>query len=382
MTFTRRSFLAAAACSGAAVAAAKPAVAPVFAEARPVGAPPPGARVLMPHRRVIGRGEAAMEVSALGLGCMGMSFLRGTHPDRKACVALIRHAVEQGVTFFDTAEAYGPFENEAIVGEALLPFHGEIPLTTKIGFTYEGTRYTGESSAPNVLRAALENALRRFHTDCMDLVYIHRRDKTRPIEEVAETMLGFRKEGKLRHWGLSEVSGGTLRRANAVFPVTAVQSEYGLTWREPETNGVFAACEALGIGFVSFGPLGKGFLGGFVNECTIYVDTPVDNRKTFPRYTPENIRKSLPLLAALEEFGKARGVTVPQLALAWCLAKAPWIVPIPGTCRLAHLEENLRAASIPLTPEEVAALDAITVAHPVAGARYPASEDARVDREP
>lgn len=382
MTFTRRSFLAAAACSGAAVAAAKPAVAPVFAEARPVGAPPPGARVLMPHRRVIGRGEAAMEVSALGLGCMGMSFLRGTHPDRKACVALIRHAVEQGVTFFDTAEAYGPFENEAIVGEALLPFHGEIPLTTKIGFTYEGTRYTGESSAPNVLRAALENALRRFHTDCMDLVYIHRRDKTRPIEEVAETMLGFRKEGKLRHWGLSEVSGGTLRRANAVFPVTAVQSEYGLTWREPETNGVFAACEALGIGFVSFGPLGKGFLGGFVNECTIYVDTPVDNRKTFPRYTPENIRKSLPLLAALEEFGKARGVTVPQLALAWCLAKAPWIVPIPGTCRLAHLEENLRAASIPLTPEDVAALDAITVAHPVAGARYPASEDARVDREP
>ena len=382
MTFTRRSFLAAAACSGAAVAAAKPAVAPVFAEARPVGAPPPGARVLMPHRRVIGRGEAAMEVSALGLGCMGMSFLRGTHPDRKACVALIRHAVEQGVTFFDTAEAYGPFENEAIVGEALLPFHGEIPLTTKIGFTYEGTRYTGESSALNVLRAALENALRRFHTDCMDLVYIHRRDKTRPIEEVAETMLGFRKEGKLRHWGLSEVSGGTLRRANAVFPVTAVQSEYGLTWREPETNGVFAACEALGIGFVPFGPLGKGFLGGFVNECTIYVDTPVDNRKTFPRYTPENIRKSLPLLAALEEFGKARGVTVPQLALAWCLAKAPWIVPIPGTCRLAHLEENLRAASIPLTPEDVAALDAITVAHPVAGARYPASEDARVDREP
>ena len=382
MTFTRRSFLAAAACSGAAVAAAKPAVAPVFAEARPVGAPPPGARVLMPHRRVIGRGEAAMEVSALGLGCMGMSFLRGTHPDRKACVALIRHAVEQGVTFFDTAEAYGPFENEAIVGEALLPFHGEIPLTTKIGFTYEGTRYTGESSAPNVLRAALENALRRFHTDCMDLVYIHRRDKTRPIEEVAETMLGFRKEGKLRHWGLSEVSGGTLRRANAVFPVTAVQSEYGLSWREPETNGVFAACEALGIGFVSFGPLGKGFLGGFVNECTIYVDTPVDNRKTFPRYTPENIRKSLPLLAALEEFGKARSVTVPQLALAWCLAKAPWIVPIPGTCRLAHLEENLRAASIPLTPEDVAALDAITVAHPVAGARYPASEDARVDREP
>ena len=323
-----------------------------------------------------------MEVSALGLGCMGMSFLRGTHPDRKACVALIRHAVEQGVTFFDTAEAYGPFENEAIVGEALLPFHGEIPLTTKIGFTYEGTRYTGESSAPNVLRAALENALRRFHTDCMDLVYIHRRDKTRPIEEVAETMLGFRKEGKLRHWGLSEVSGGTLRRANAVFPVTAVQSEYGLTWREPETNGVFAACEALGIGFVPFGPLGKGFLGGFVNECTIYVDTPVDNRKTFPRYTPENIRKSLPLLAALEEFGKARGVTVPQLALAWCLAKAPWIVPIPGTCRLAHLEENLRAASISLTPEDVAALDAITVAHPVAGARYPASEDARVDREP
>lgn len=382
MSFTRRSFLAAAACSGAAAAFPKPAVAPAIAEARPVGAPPPGARVLMPHRRVIGRGEAALEVSSIGLGCMGMSFLRGTHPDRKACVALIRHAVEQGVTLFDTAEAYGPFENEEIVGEALLPFHGEIPLTTKIGFTYEGTRYTGVSSDPKVLRAALENALRRFRTDCMDLVYIHRRDLTRPIEEVAETMLGFRKEGKLRRWGLSEVSGGTLRRAHAVFPVTALQSEYGLTWREPETNGVLAACTELGVGLVPFGPLGKGFLGGFVNEYTIYVDTPVDNRKTFPRYTPENIRKSLPLLAALEEFGKSRGVTVPQLALAWCLAKAPWIVPIPGTCRLAHLEEDLRAASIPLAPEEVAALDALTVAHPVHGARYPASEDARVDREP
>ena len=382
MSFTRRSFLAAAAWSGAAAAFPKPAVAPAIAEARPVGASPPGARVLMPHRRVIGRGEAALEVSSIGLGCMGMSFLRGTHPDRKACVALIRHAVEQGVTLFDTAEAYGPFENEEIVGEALLPFHGEIPLTTKIGFTYEGTRYTGVSSDPKVLRAALENALRRFRTDCMDLVYIHRRDLTRPIEEVAETMLGFRKEGKLRRWGLSEVSGGTLRRAHAVFPVTALQSEYGLTWREPETNGVLAACAELGVGLVPFGPLGKGFLGGFVNECTIYVDTPVDNRKTFPRYTPENIRKSLPLLAALEEFGKSRGVTVPQLALAWCLAKAPWIVPIPGTCRLAHLEEDLRAASIPLAPEEVAALDALTVAHPVHGARYPASEDARVDREP
>ena len=174
----------------------------------------------------------------------------------------------------------------------------------------------------------------------------------------------------------------TLRRANAVFPVTALQSEYSLTWREPETNGVFAACADLGVGLVNFGPIAKGFLGGFVNECTIYVDTPVDNRKTFPRYTPENIRKALPLLAALEEFGKSRGVTVPQLALAWCLAKAPWIVPIPGTCRLAHLEEDLRAASIALSADEVAALDALTVAHPVAGDRYPPSEDARVDREP
>lgn len=198
MTFNRRSFLAAAACSGAAVAVGKPAVAPIVATARPVGTPPAGSRVLMPHRRVIGRGEAAVEVSSIGFGCMGMSFLRGTHPDRKTCIELIRHAVEQGVTLFDTAEAYGPFENEEIVGEALRPFHGEIPLTTKIGFTYEGTRYTGVSSDPKVLRAALENALRRFHTDCMDLVYIHRRDLTRPIEKVAETMLGFKKEGKLR----------------------------------------------------------------------------------------------------------------------------------------------------------------------------------------
>ena len=381
MTFNRRSFLAAAACTGAAAAFGKPAMAPAATGARPVGAPPAGSRVLMPHRRVIGRGEAAMEVSAIGLGCMGMSFLRGTHPGREACVALIRHAVEQGVTLFDTAEAYGPFENEEIVGEALRPFHGEIPLTTKIGFVYKDGQYAGESSDPKVLRAALENALRRFHTDCMDLVYIHRRDFSRPIEEVAETMLGFKREGKLRHWGLSEVSGTTLRRAHAVFPVTALQSEYSLTWREPETNGVFAACEALGVGFVPFGPVAKGFLGGFVNECTLYVDTPVDNRKNFPRYTPENIRKALPLLAALEEFGKARGITVPQLALAWCLAKAPWIVPIPGTCRLAHLEEDLRAASIPLSAEEVAALDALTVAHPVVGDRYPPSEDARVDRE-
>lgn len=220
-----------------------------------------------------------------------------------------------------------------------------------------------------------------MRTDCLDLVYIHRREMTRPIEETAETMLAFKKEGKLRRWGLSEVGAGTLRRAHAVFPVTALQSEFGLTWREPLTNGVMEACAALGVGLVPFGPLGKGFLGGFVNEATLYVETPLDNRKTFPRYQPSNLRASLPLLAALEEFGKARGLTVPQLGLAWCLAKAPFVVPIPGTCRLSHLEEDLRAASVTLPPEDLAALDRIADAHPVAGDRYPPSEDARVDRD-
>ncbi len=378
---SRRTFLSAAALSGAGSALARPALMPMVTGARPVGAVPPGARGLMPHRRTLGRGEAALEVSAIGLGCMGMSFLRGTHPGRAACVALIRHAAEQGVTLFDTAEAYGPFENEEIVGEALEPFRGEIPLTTKIGFEYDGMRYVRVNGSETCLRRALEASLRRMRTDCLDLVYIHRRDKTRPIEETAEAMLAFRREGKLRHWGLSEVGPGTLRRAHAVFPVTALQSEFGLTWRAPLANGVMAACAELGVGLVPFGPLGKGFLGGFVNEATIYVDTPVDNRKTFPRYAPEALRASLPLLAALEEFGKARGLTVPQLALAWCLAKAPWVVPIPGTCRLSHLEEDLRAASVALAPEEVAALDRIADAHPVAGDRYPPSEQARVDEE-
>ena len=381
MNVSRRNFLAATTLSGAGVAWGRPAMAPAAATAQPIGAIPPGARVLMPHRRTLGRGEAAMEVSSIGLGCMGMSFLRGTHPDRRACVALIRYAVEQGVTLFDTAEAYGPFENESVVGEALEPFRGEIPLTTKIGFEYDGTRYVRVNAEPAVLRRALEASLRRMRTDCLDLVYIHRWDMMRPIEETAETMLAFKKEGKLRRWGLSEVGAGTLRRAHAVFPVTALQSEFGLTWREPLTNGVMAACADLGVGLVPFGPLGKGFLGGFVNEATVYVETPLDNRKTFPRYQPENLRASLPLLAALEEFGKARGLTVPQLGLAWCLAKAPFVVPIPGTCRLSHLEEDLRAASVTLSPEEVAALDRIADAHPVVGDRYPPSEDARVDRD-
>lgn len=377
--YSRRMFLAAAALSGARATLARPAMIPISGGATPLGAVPSGTKGLMPYRRAIGRGEAALEVSSIGLGCMGMSFLRGTHPDRKTCVALIRYAVEQGVTLFDTAEAYGPFENESIVGEALEPFRGEIPLTTKIGFEYDGTRYLRENSSEANLRRALEASLRRMRTECLDLVYIHRRDKTRPIEETAALMLAFKKEGKLRRWGLSEVGAGTLRRAHAVFPVTALQSEFGLTWRAPLTNGVMAACAELGVGLVPFGPLGKGFLGGFVNEATVYVDQPVDNRKNFPRYSPENIRASLPFLAALEEFGKARGITVPQLGLAWCLAKAPWVVPIPGTCRLSHLEEDLRAASIALSPEDVAALDRIAEEHPIAGDRYPPSEQTRVD---
>lgn len=380
MDISRRSFFAAATLAGVGSAVALPVV-PMEKRATPVGGAPAGSRGLMPFRRVIGRGEAAMEVSAIGMGCMGMSFLRGTHPDRKSCVNLIRYAVEQGVTLFDTAEAYGPFENEEIVGEALEPFHGLIPITTKIGFEYDGTRYVGENSKPEHLRKAVEASLKRMRTDCFDLIYIHRKDKTRPIEETAETMLQLKREGKLKRWGLSEMSASTLRKAHAIFPITAMQSEYGLTWREPETNGVMAALEELGVGLVPFGPLGKGFLGGFVNEATIYVDTPVDNRKNFPRYWPENIRKSLPLIAALEEFGKSRGITVPQLALAWCLAKKPFIVPIPGTTRIAHLDEDLRAASIVLSTEEVAALDAITEQFPVAGDRYPASEQKRVDED-
>lgn len=329
-------------------------------------------------RRTLGTGEAAFEVSALGFGVMGMTYNRSAHPDRKACVRLLHEAVERGVTLFDTAIIYGPLTNEILAGEALSEFRGRINVTTKFGHEVIDGKATGrQDSRPETIRRYCEDSLRRLRTDCIPMFYQHRYDPNTPIEDVAGVVGDLIREGKVLHWGVCEVSPETIRKAHAVQPLTAVQSEYHIMHRLVEENGVLDTCRQLGIGFVPYSPLNRGFLGGCINEYTEF-DRSNDNRHTLPRFQPDAIRANLRIVNALQEFGRTRGMTSSQVALGWLLQKAPWIVPIPGTTKLSHLEENLRTLDFNVSPEEWRQLESAVEAIPVTGDRYNAEQQRQV----
>jgi len=313
-------------------------------------------------------GKSNLEVSALGLGCMGMSFGYGPAGDKQEMISVIRSAVEQGVTFFDTAEVYGPFTNEELVGEALAPFRDKVVIATKFGFDCDAGKQGGLNSQPEHIRQAVEASLKRLKVQTIDLLYQHRVDPNVPIEDVAGTVKDLIGQGKVRHFGLSEVGVQTLRRAHAVQPVTALQSEYSLWWREPEAE-VLPTLEELGTGLVPFSPLGKGFLTGKINVDTKFASD--DFRNKVPRFDPENRKANQALVQVVETFAKQKNATPAQVALAWVLAQKPWIVPIPGTTKLHRLRENLGAVSLQLTPEDLRALEGAAAKIRVQGARYP-----------
>lgn len=324
-------------------------------------------------------GRSGLEVSALGLGCMGLSHGFGPATDRSDAVRLIRAAVERGVTFFDTAQIYGPFTNEEVVGEALQPLRDRVVIATKFGFAYDADgKPTGAlDSRPESIRRTTEDSLRRLRTDRIDLLYQHRVDPAVPIEEVAGTVGELIVEGKVRHFGLSEAGVQTIRRAHAVQSVAALQSEYSLWWREPEQE-ILATLEELGIGFVPFSPLGKGFLTGKIDETTTFDST--DFRNSVPRFAPENRKANQAVVDLVGALAARKGVTPAQLALAWVLAQRPWIVPIPGTTKLHRLEENLGAARVELTPEDLREIDEATSRITVHGHRYSEGAQRMIDR--
>ena len=313
-------------------------------------------------------GKSDLEVSALGFGCMGISFGYGPATSRQDGIAVIRAAVDGGVTFFDTAEAYGPFTNEELVGEALAPVRDRVVIATKFGFKFEGGKQAGLDSRPAHIREVAEASLKRLKTDWIDLFYQHRVDPNVPIEDVAGTVKDLIREGKIRHFGLSEAGVQTIRRAHAVQRVTALQNEYSLWWREPEKE-VLPTLEELGIGFVPFSPLGRGFLTGTIDEHTPFASG--DIRKIVPRFTPENRKANLVFVDWLRTFAERKKATPAQIALAWLVAQKPWIVPIPGTTKRYRLEENLGAAAVRLTADDLREIDRAASDIAVHGARYP-----------
>jgi len=313
-------------------------------------------------------GTRGLEVSALGLGCMGMSQSYGVPPDKQAMIAFIRTAVERGVTFFDTAEIYGPYTNEELVGEALAPLRRQVVIATKFGVGRDAGGQQVQDSRPDRIKQSIEGSLKRLRTDVIDLYYQHRVDPNVPIEDVAGTVKELIAQGKVKHFGMSEAGVGTIRRAHAVQPVTAVQSEYSLWWRRPEEE-LLPTLEQLGIGFVPFSPLGKGFLTGTIDEKTTFVSS--DFRNIVPRFTAEARKSNLALVDALRTIATRKQATPAQIALAWLLARKPWIVPIPGTTKLARLDENIAATSIALSAEDLRAIESAASQITIQGARYP-----------
>ena len=324
-------------------------------------------------------GNSNLEVSALGLGCMGMSFGYGPAGDKQEMISVIRAALERGVTFFDTAEVYGPFTNEELVGEALAPFREQVVIATKFGFKLDPNtgKQAGLDSRPKHIKEVAEASLKRLRTDVIDLFYQHRVDPDVPIEDVAGAVKDLIQQGKVKHFGLSEAGVQTIRRAHAVQPVTALQSEYSLWWREPEAE-VLPTLEELGIGFVPFSPLGKGFLTGKINENTTFDST--DFRNIVPRFSPEARKANQALVDLLREIAERKKATPAQIALAWLLAQKPWIVPIPGTTKLARLEENIGAAAVELTPEDLRQIESAVSKITLQGARYPENLQKMVGR--
>jgi len=324
-------------------------------------------------------GKSDLEVSAIGLGCMGLSFGLGPAVEKKEGIALIRAAVERGVTFFDTAEVYGPFTNEELVGEALAPFRDQVVIATKFGFAPnpEDGKWTALDSRPEHIKEAAEGSLKRLKTNVIDLYYQHRVDPNVPIEDVAGAVKELIQQGKVKHFGLSEAAVQTIRRAHAVQPLAALQSEYSLWWREPEKE-ILQALEELGIGFVPFSPLGKGFLTGKINEETKFDKT--DFRNIVPRFTPENRRANQAVVDLFSRIAERKKATPAQIALAWILAQKPWMVPIPGTTKLHRLEENIGAAAIELTADDLRQIESASSKIPVQGARYPENLQKLVNR--
>ena len=376
---SRRGFIKAAAAVGTALAVT-PAVSKLQAAAHaPAAHPVTGAgAAAITARRTLGTGKAAFEVSALGFGVMGMTYNRSWHPDRRQCIRLLREAVDRGVTLFDTAIVYGPLDNEELAGEALGALHGKVNVTTKFGHEVIDGKATGrQDSRPATIRRYCEESLRRLRTDAIPMFYQHRFDPATPVEDVAGTIADPMTEGKVLHWGMCEVNAATIRRAHAVCPLTAIQSEYHLMHRDVETNGVLDVCRELGIGFVPYSPMNRGFLGGDINEYTEF-DPHNDNRPALPRFTPGAMRANYRIVNVLQRFGRERGMTSAQLALGWLLHRAPWIVPIPGTTKLAHLEENLRTLDFTLADDEWRQLEDAVAAIPVTGDRYNAEQQRQV----
>ncbi|WP_245759909.1 aldo/keto reductase [Thermoflavifilum thermophilum] len=322
-------------------------------------------------------GNSGLQVSAMGLGCMGMSFSYPPFPPKSEMIRLIRTAVDEGITFFDTAEVYGPYANEELVGEALEPVRRQVVIATKFGFEIQDGKMVGLNSRPEHIRKAVEGSLKRLRTDVIDLLYQHRVDPQVPIEDVAGTVKDLIQEGKVRYFGLSEAGVKTIRRAHAVQPVAALQSEYSLWWREPEIE-ILPVLEELGIGFVPFSPLGKGFLTGAIKE-----DTPLDPndfRNTIPRFKEENRKANLALVALLEQIAREKQATPAQIALAWLLAQKPWIVPIPGTTKLHRLRENIGAVNIQLSAEDLRQIREALSKIPIQGERYGEAQQKQIDR--
>lgn len=319
-------------------------------------------------------GKSGLEVSALGLGCMGMSHGYGPAADKKEMIDLIHKAVERGITFFDTAEFYGPYTNEELVGEALTPFRGQVVIATKFGIGLDANGQQIQDSRPERIRQSLEGSLKRLRVDTIDLYYQHRVDPNVPIEDVAGTVKALIKEGKIKHFGMSEAGVQTIRRAHAVHPLTAIQSEYSLWWRRPEEE-ILPMCEELGIGFVPFSPLGKGFLTGKIDESTTFDKS--DFRNIVPRFTPEARKTNQALIDLLRNIAEQKKATPAQIALAWLLAQKPWIVPIPGTTKLHRLDENIGAAAIELTRDDLSEINSAASKIRIEGARYPEALEKR-----
>jgi len=362
----RRDFLKGGAMLGATVVSAR--IIPADVNASPKTTQPnrPGSKT-----RTLGSGKNTVEVNyGLGLGCMGMSWNRSFVPERDKMIALIRKAYDLNVNLFDTAEAYGPYVNEELVGEAIEPFRKNVTLCSKFGFEFQNGKMTGGfNSQPKHIKEVVNQSLKRLRTDYIDLLYQHRVDPNVPMEDVAGAVKDLIAEGKVRRFGLSEAGPTSIRKAHAVQPVTALQSEFSLMTRDP-LEDVIPVCQELGIGFVPYSPLCRAYLTGYINDMTTYV-AGNDNRPTLPRYKPEAVRANWKVVVALEDFGNKRGVTAAQLALAWLSAQKPWIVPIPGTTKLAHLQENLWSSDFAFTPDELVTLTAEVTAIPITGERYP-----------
>jgi aryl-alcohol dehydrogenase-like predicted oxidoreductase len=322
-------------------------------------------------------GNSGLEVSALGLGCMGMSWSYNPVPDRSDMIRLIHEAIEKGVTFFDTAEVYGPYVNEELVGEALAPYRNKVVIATKFGFNFEDGKSTGLNSRPEHIRQAVEGSLKRLKSETIDLLYQHRVDPNVPIEDVAGTVKDLIQEGKVNHFGLSEAGVETIRRAHAVQPVTALQSEYSLFWREPEAE-IIPTLEELGIGFVPFSPLGKGFLTGNISVDTVFKEN--DFRNSVPRFDLENRKANQPLVDLVTEIAAQKQATPAQIALAWLLAQKPWIVPIPGTTKSERLIENIGSVSVELTPADLQQIEEATSKITIQGERYSAAAQKMINR--